>query len=157
MRPKYRPIVGQLVIVTLLLAACAPAFQPVVDGSPTEDAVEPTTDPASPPATATPEKAPSEGPAITEITTVAEDPPPYTPTPNKRSYEIVMLLPPDAIPAIDSPRFYPVEEADAEYAPDELVLGVTINGESKAYSTSHLDSHEIVNDSLGGRAIAVTW
>ena len=67
------------------------------------------------------------------------------------------MLPPDAIPAIDNPRFYSAEEADAEYEPDELVLGVSINGESKAYSSSHLDSHEIVNDTLGGRKIAVTW
>ena len=36
-------------------------------------------------------------------------------------------------------------------------MGVTINGESKAYWTSHLDSHEMVNDMLGGRKIAVTW
>jgi len=78
-------------------------------------------------------------------------------TTTERSYEIVTLLPKDAIPAIDNPRFYSAAEADAEYDPDELVLGVTINGESKAYSTSHLDSHEIVNDTLGGKAIAVTW
>ena len=77
--------------------------------------------------------------------------------PTERSYNIVTLLPPDAIPAIDNPRFYSAAEADAEYDPDELVMGVTINGESKAYSTSHLDSHEIVNDTLGGRKIAVTW
>ena len=78
-------------------------------------------------------------------------------TPTERSYRIVTLLPFDAIPAIDDPRFYSAVEADAEYDEDELVLGVTINGESKAYSTSHLDSHEIVNDTLGGRVIAVTW
>ena len=78
-------------------------------------------------------------------------------TPTERSFRIVTLLPFDAIPAIDNPSFYSAAEADAEYEPGELVLGVTINGESKAYSTSHLDSHEIVNDTLGGRKIAVTW
>ena len=77
--------------------------------------------------------------------------------PTERSYRIVTLLPFDAIPAIDDPRFYSAAEADAEYDDDELVMGVTINGESKAYSTSHLDSHEIVNDMLGGRKNAVTW
>jgi len=75
----------------------------------------------------------------------------------ERSYDIVTLLPRDAIQSIDNPRFYGVEDADAEYTADELVLGVTINGESKAYSTTFLDSHEIVNDTLGGRKIAVTW
>lgn len=75
----------------------------------------------------------------------------------EKEYNIVTLLPRDAIPAIDSPRFYSAAEADAEYDPDELVLGVSINGESKAYSTFLLDGHEIVNDSVGGRKIAVTW
>ncbi len=73
------------------------------------------------------------------------------------TYEIVTLLPRDAIPAIDDPLFYPTSEADAEYAPDERVLGVSLNGESHAYSISYLDRHEIVNDTVGGRRIAVTW
>jgi hypothetical protein len=77
--------------------------------------------------------------------------------PEEKEYEIVTLLPADAIPAISTPTFYTANEADSEYAADELVIGVTINGKSKAYSTSFLDSHEIVNDELGGRKIAVTW
>ncbi len=78
-------------------------------------------------------------------------------TATQRTYEIVTLLPRDAIPAIDEPQFYSAEQADAEYTPDELVLGVSLNGESRAYSTSLLDRHEIVNDTVGGRKIAVTW
>lgn len=74
-----------------------------------------------------------------------------------KTYEIVTLLPRDAIPAIFNPRFYSAAEADAEYEPTERVLGVSINGESRAYSTSYLDRHEIVNDTVGGRKIAVTW
>lgn len=75
----------------------------------------------------------------------------------ERTLDIVTLLPRDAIPAIDRPRFYSTAEADAEYAPDELVLGVSLGGESRAYSTALLSSHEIVNDTVGGRKIAVTW
>ena len=41
--------------------------------------------------------------------------------------------------------------------PDELVLGLSINGESKAYSIPMLSSHEIVNDVVGGVPLAVTW
>lgn len=78
-------------------------------------------------------------------------------SPEGKTYEIVTLLPPDAIPAISNPSFYSAEAADQEYAPEEWVIGVSINGESKAYSTSFLDGHEIVNDQLGGRKIAVTW
>lgn len=79
------------------------------------------------------------------------------PTPTERTYEIVELLPPDAIPAINNPEFYSAEEADAEYDPNEMVLGVSINGDTRAYSTTLLDRHEIVNDEVGGRKIAVTW
>lgn len=79
------------------------------------------------------------------------------PTPTQRTYEIVELLPPDAIPAIDDPEFYSAEQADSEYDPNEMVLGVSINGDTRAYSTSLLERHEIVNDEVGGRKIAVTW
>ena len=72
-------------------------------------------------------------------------------------YDIITLLPKDAIPSIDSPRFYSVLEADAEYEPDEVVMGVEFNGEARAYPIGLLSSHEIVNDMVGGRPIAVTW
>lgn len=79
-----------------------------------------------------------------------------TPQPTQE-YEIITLLPRDAIPSIDDPVFLTVEEADVEYAPDELVLGVNIDGDARAYSTVLLSRHEIVNDTVGGRKIAVTW
>jgi hypothetical protein len=72
-------------------------------------------------------------------------------------YDIITLLPKDAIPSIDNPRFYNVQEADAEYEPDEVVLGVEFNGDTRAYPVGLLSSHEIVNDMVGGRPIAVTW
>lgn len=78
-------------------------------------------------------------------------------TRNYDELDIVTLLPPDAIPAIDNPRFLNAQDADTEYAPDELILGVAHNGEAKAYSTGLLSSHEIVNDTIGGAKIAVTW
>lgn len=86
-----------------------------------------------------------------------------TPTMNERSdrdysqYEIITLLPQDRIPAIDDPQFLSSDEADAEYAPDELILGVSFNGDSRAYSVSLLSRHEIVNDIVGGKPISVTW
>lgn len=71
--------------------------------------------------------------------------------------EIVELLPFDAIPAIDAPRYWTREEADEVYAEDEPVIGVEIEGEARAYSLPFLSRHEIVNDTVGGRAISVTW
>jgi len=71
--------------------------------------------------------------------------------------EIVTLLPRDAIPAIDDPHFLSSKEADDFYDPDELVLGVDFDGEARAYSVPFLSNHEIVNDTVGGVKIAVTW
>ena len=75
----------------------------------------------------------------------------------KRELQIVTLLPRDGIPAIDHPEFLSAIEADEEYAPDELVIGVEFEGDARAYSIPHLSRHEIVNDTVGGRKIAVTW
>jgi hypothetical protein len=72
-------------------------------------------------------------------------------------YDIVTLLPLDGIPSIDNPRFYNVSEADGEYDPEEMVLGVVFEGEARAYSVNMLSSHEIVNDNVSGHPIAVTW
>lgn len=72
-------------------------------------------------------------------------------------YEIVTLLPRDAIPAIDNPNFVSAEDADSAYDDDELVIGVAFNGDARAYSVPLLSSHEIVNDTVGGEKIAVTW
>jgi hypothetical protein len=72
-------------------------------------------------------------------------------------YEIVTLLPRDAIPAIDEPEFMDVAEADRFYTPDEFVMGVEFDGDARAYSVGLLSAHEIVNDTVGGVKIAVTW
>jgi hypothetical protein len=50
-------------------------------------------------------------------------------------------------------------EANDELNPAELVLGVTVGGESRAYPINMLSGprREVVDDTLGGRAIAATW
>jgi hypothetical protein len=63
--------------------------------------------------------------------------------------------PKDGIPSIDRPQF---EDARATpYRPDDAVLGVTLNGEAKAYPLLILDWHEIVNDVIGGVPVTVTY
>lgn len=88
-------------------------------------------------------------------------PPDTGPAPQgSRNYddlEIITLLPRDGILAIDNPGFLSAEEADSEYAPDELVIGVNYNGDARAYSIPFLSGREIVNDTVGGKKIAVTW
>jgi hypothetical protein len=62
----------------------------------------------------------------------------------------------DAIPSIDRPCHERPDEAAA--LPDSsLVLGVDHGGEARAYPVDLLSLHEVVNDVVGGRAIAVTW
>ena len=71
--------------------------------------------------------------------------------------ELVTLLGFDGIPAILDPEFVSAEEAERWMDPDEQVLGLSINGESRAYSVRMLSRHEIVNDVVGGEAVVVTW
>ncbi len=75
----------------------------------------------------------------------------------EKSLNIVTLLGFDAIPSIQNPRFTDHATADETYHPDELVLGVEIDGDARAYSVPLLSRHEIVNDVVGGKPIAVTW
>ena len=76
-----------------------------------------------------------------------------------RKLEIITLLPKDAIPAITEDRvaFVTGEAADAQMAPADRVIGVSVGGDHRAYSTSQLSSHEVVNDTIGGVPVAVTW
>lgn len=52
-----------------------------------------------------------------------------------------------------------VEEDELELRPESLVLGVAINGESRAYPLNQLlnPEREIFNDRLGGKDIMPTW
>jgi hypothetical protein len=62
----------------------------------------------------------------------------------------------DCIPSIDDPQYLPVDEA-TEVADDELVVTLSYNGEYRAYPSRILDHHEIVNDTVAGDPLAVTW
>jgi hypothetical protein len=67
------------------------------------------------------------------------------------------VLKPGDIPAIFEPKFISISEAENYYYDEEPLLMVVDGDESKAYSTWHLDRHEIVNDQINGKAITVTW
>lgn len=75
----------------------------------------------------------------------------------QESDRIEVVLPRDAIPAIDQPEFEPAASADRVMDDDELVIGLIGAREQRAYSTWQLDRHEIVNDIFEGRPVAVTW
>lgn len=65
--------------------------------------------------------------------------------------------PPDGIPPIDRPRFISPGAAQAWLKPQEPVLALTIGGDARAYPLQIIMWHEIVNDVVGGRAVAVTF
>jgi hypothetical protein len=65
--------------------------------------------------------------------------------------------PPDGIPSIDDPKFISVQEANGRLEDSELILGLNINGDIRAYPLQILVWHEIVNDKIGGVPVAVTY
>ncbi len=86
------------------------------------------------------------------------------PTSTPRPYrlqpgELILAADDGDIPAIfaDDTLFVDVENGNLEWLADELVIGVSLNDESHAYSVRLLSLHEIVNDEISGHPIAVTW
>lgn len=71
--------------------------------------------------------------------------------------QVTSVIPPDQIPSIDQPAFVSVTEADAYLEDDEPVVIVDIAGDVRAYPVQILIWHEIVNDVVGGNAVAVTY
>ena len=63
---------------------------------------------------------------------------------------------PDGIPPIEEPRF--IEPSHASWLdPQEPVLSLEVDGDARAYPLQILLWHEIVNDTVGGRPVAVTY
>ena len=146
------------VVLALVVVACGgsepeeaspPATEPPATEAPATEASTPPATATQPPATQTP----TPRPATSTPAAAPEEPEEGVET----DLEIVTLLPPDAIPAINNPIFISLEEADRQLRLTDLVIGVSIDGEHRAYGAAFLSAHEIVNDTLGGRAIAVTW
>jgi hypothetical protein len=71
--------------------------------------------------------------------------------------EFTALLMPDEIPPIDKPEFWNAERATMTFFEHEPVIAIEINGEAKAYPLSILTYHEIVNDTVGGTPVSVTY
>lgn len=62
----------------------------------------------------------------------------------------------DGIPSLEMPSF--VSAAEATFLDDEeLVVGIQIQGEARAYPHMLLDWHEIANDVLGGSPLSINY
>ena len=71
--------------------------------------------------------------------------------------EIISGGPPkDGIPSIDNPVFVPVSQP-GDLSPTEPVISLEIDGDARAYPLQILIWHEIVNDVVGGKPVAVTY
>ncbi|MBS1966580.1 MAG: DUF3179 domain-containing protein [Chloroflexi bacterium SZAS-1] len=149
-----------LLVASALLAGCGalPA------------AISPTSSPAATVAsTDAPVAAPAAGPTAVSAAAPTLLPPEDSPA-NEREFktdfsrhtipyrEILSGGPPkDGIPAIDNPTFVSVAEADVWLKPNEPVVLLEADGVARAYPIQILIWHEIVNDTVGGVPITVTF
>lgn len=62
----------------------------------------------------------------------------------------------DGIPALSSPATIPADDPLAP-RPRDRVIGVAQGGRARAYPLAILNLHEVVNDSVGGTPVAVTY
>jgi hypothetical protein len=65
--------------------------------------------------------------------------------------------PPDGIPPVDTPRFISMEAADEWLQDAEAVVALQIDGDARAYPVQILIWHEIVNDTVGGVPVSITY
>ena len=95
-------------------------------------------------------------PPTTAPLSQAIEPVPQSNAPVKADFKRYQAsLPKDAIRPIYEPKFIAGE--DASLRREELVIGVALNGESRAYPVGPLNFREMVNDVVGGVPILVTW
>jgi len=62
----------------------------------------------------------------------------------------------DGIPALVDPKFTPAAEGSWLHD-NELVFGVSINGDNRAYPQRIMDWHEMANDTVGGVRVALAY
>ncbi|MBI2972637.1 MAG: DUF3179 domain-containing protein [Armatimonadetes bacterium] len=79
----------------------------------------------------------------------------YTPDEKAALLKMNRVLTKDDILPVYDPKFVPASEARIQ--PDELVLGLKLNGDARAYSITVLNGREMVNDVVGGVPVLVTW
>jgi hypothetical protein len=131
--------------MTVLATACGVAAQSAPPARVPTDTVTPTATIHEPVATP-----PKPGPALAD-SAVAINPR----IEDSNDYNFSPLIPFDGIRPVYNPEFVSASEATLD--DQELVMGVAIDGEAKAYPITVLRSREMVNDELGGIPILVTW
>jgi len=136
--------------IALVAAACGAS----VDDSATEDTATETT---APPSTTVTSEARSPalpvGPSALDEPGSAEFPESLVPLD-----EIISGgPPPDGIPPIEDPTFLAVADNLEILDPAEPVVALEIDGDARAYPIRAMIWHEIVNDTVGGVPVSVTY
>ncbi|VAV94284.1 hypothetical protein MNBD_ALPHA08-23 [hydrothermal vent metagenome] len=62
----------------------------------------------------------------------------------------------DGIPSLDSPKLITADEADY-MKDDDLIFGVEINGDARAYPLRIMGWHEMFNETIGGVPVALAY
>jgi hypothetical protein len=141
-----RTILTLLAILSLVAAACA-APQGAQPAIPPEETTE--TQPSDQAEAGTLPEGPS---ALREQTS------PEFPEPLVDPGQIISGgPPPDGIPPIDEPAFVPISEADKYLDSEEPIVVLEVGEEARAYPVQILTWHEIVNDTVGGKPVVVTY
>lgn len=147
---RLKPFVFLWCFCCLLLVLAACNFQENTAGDGSTRAA------SSPPVNSTVEE-------VEATATVAEAPIenslPTAPSRRLRAGELTLAADIDAIPAIfaEDDLFVDAEDGSEEWVDEEIIIGVTINEDARAYPIRLLSNHEIVNDTIGGQPVAVTW
>ena len=158
---------GRLLAVALMagLVACGddaptrPSLAPSDDSASTE--VDPGTPAVDTPVGDTPDADSDAGPTdiADEALPVGTEPgfvgSPYTASTFPLD-QLHSVLPPDAIPALTDPEMVRRDQVDF-LSNRDLVFGLVINGEARAYPHNIGWWHEIVNDKVGGHPVSVTF
>lgn len=63
----------------------------------------------------------------------------------------------DGIPSIDKPKFWTADRASSFLKDNDVVLGLELFDESRAYPLRILNWHEIVNDTVGAQPVLITY
>lgn len=86
------------------------------------------------------------------------------PTPTLEPDKPQQLFIPDKVSAVDETTNFPsltdpefITADQASLSADDLVLGLSMGGESKAYPLRQMWFHHIANDTIGGLPVAVTY
>ena len=169
-------LLGILLVSAFVLSACA-----VGSGNPevvqhTDTPESEGESPASPSPESQDDQAGEEESAAEESTekeSAAECEDPFEGTPNfnpgywdetnfcKHSVDYSSIIsggpPPDGIPPIDNPTFEDIQSADEWLEDIEPVISFEVNGDARAYPLQIMTWHEIVNDTVGGEPVVVTF